>query len=257
VIVSVLLISTFGLRISGRLSDEVSLSFFADHLAAIFGISSGDDDVIAAAASGVGQRLEWWTDIYHRLSADLATLLTGLGYGFPLIPFKANGGIQAREPHNSVISVVARSGLIGLSAWVWMQSELFRCWFRCFRRLRHISSDGDMENRLLILLSFLVLVMVGTIGEDNMEKPFFAIPYYFFWGIIVKMSFLQAGCARGTTTIATGTGLPASLTLTAAVPRGPAGFNLVDPQSPRRPPRSTSVGVAPGDKQTSDSGLLR
>jgi hypothetical protein len=193
VIVSVLLISTFGLRISGRLSDEVSLSFFADHLAAIFGISSGDDDVIAAAASGVGQRLEWWTDIYHRLSADLATLLTGLGYGFPLIPFKANGGIQVREPHNSVISVVARSGLIGLSAWVWMQSELFRCWFRCFRQLRHISSDGDMENRLLILLSFLVLVMVGTIGEDNMEKPFFAIPYYFFWGIIVKMSFLQAG----------------------------------------------------------------
>jgi len=34
--------------------------------------------------------------------------------------------------------------------------------------------------------------MVGAIGEDNMEKPFFAIPYYFFWGVVVKISFLQA-----------------------------------------------------------------
>lgn len=191
VIVAVLLISTFGLRISGRLSDEVSLSFFADHLAAIFGVSDGGDDAIAGAASGVGQRLEWWTDIYQRLTVDPATTLTGLGYGFPLIPFKATGGIQVREPHNSVISVVARSGLIGLGAWVWMQCELFLCWFRSLQRLHHFSSGREWENRFLILLSFLVLVMVGAIGEDNMEKPYFAISYYFFWGIVLKMSFLQ------------------------------------------------------------------
>jgi hypothetical protein len=192
VVVAVLLISTLGLKISGRLSDEVSLSFYADHLAAMFGVSNGDDEAIAGAAAGVGQRLEWWRDIYERLSADPATMLTGLGYGFPLVPFKATGDIQVREPHNSVISVVARLGLIGLSAWIWMQCELFLCWFRCLRRTRRFSSGGEWENRLLILLSFLVLVMVGAIGEDNMEKPFFAIPYYFFWGVVVKISFLQA-----------------------------------------------------------------
>lgn len=192
VVVSVMLISTFGLKISGRLSDEVSLSFFADHLEAIFGVSNGSDQVLDAAASGVDQRLEWWRDIYDRLSADPATMLTGLGYGIPLVPFKATGDIQVREPHNSVISVVARLGLIGLAAWVWMQCELFLCWFRCFRRALYVSSGREWENRLLMLLSFLLLVMVGAIGEDNMEKPYFAIPYYFFWGIVVKISFLQA-----------------------------------------------------------------
>jgi hypothetical protein len=192
VIVVIMLISTFGLKVSGRLNDEVSLSFFADHLEAIFGISNGSDQALADAASGVDQRLEWWKDIYDRLSVDPATMLTGLGYGIPLTPFKASGDIQVREPHNSVISVVARMGVIGLLAWAWMQCELFLCWFRCFQRARHSSPGREWENRLLILLSFLLLVMIGAIGEDNMEKPYFAIPYYFFWGVIVKISFLQA-----------------------------------------------------------------
>ena len=191
IVACVVLISTLGLTIPGRLSDKISLAFFADHVAAIFGISQGKYEAIAEAASGVDERLQWWSNLYDQVTADPITLLTGLGYGFPLIPFTAVGGIQVREPHNSIISVFARSGMIGLLAWIWLQGELFRCWAKSFRRFQRAADGEQWQNRLLVLLSLLVLILVGIAGEDNMEKPFFAIPYYCFWGIILKISFLQ------------------------------------------------------------------
>lgn len=185
-IAAVLLISALGLKVSGRLSEDVSLSFFAEHIGAIFGVSDRSNEAIADAASGVDERLTWWTNILHQLTADPVTFLIGLGYGLPLIPFTANGGIVAREPHNSLISVFARGGAIGLSCWLWLQIELFACWLRCFRAQVKLRGSREWENRLLVLLSFLVLVMVGALGEDNMEKPFFAIPYYFIWGFLLR-----------------------------------------------------------------------
>jgi hypothetical protein len=189
-IIVVVLISTLGLKVTGRLS-EVSLSFLADHIAAIFGISDGADKAAEAAASGVDERLQWWTDLYQKLTADPITLLTGLGFGFPLIPFHGITGIQVREPHNSLMSVFSRSGLIGLSAWFWMHGELFSCSAKCFFASRRLSTWREWQNCILVLLTFLVLVLVGAIGEDNMEKPYFAIPYYLFWGVLVGLSFWE------------------------------------------------------------------
>jgi hypothetical protein len=34
-----------------------------------------------------------------------------------------------------------------------------------------------------------ILVWVFAIGEDAFEKPFNAIPYYFFWGIILRFYY--------------------------------------------------------------------
>jgi hypothetical protein len=189
----VTIMSALDVRLSGRLTDHISLSFFTDHVAAIFGRSTQDSQAIAAAASGVDERLAWWSDLFERLTADPLTFLTGLGYGFPLVPFRATGGIQVREPHNSVISVFSRVGFIGLSCWVWMQVELFRCWAKCFSDAAGRSLRAQLlQDRLLVLLTFLVIVLIGAVGEDNMEKPFFAIPYYFLWGVVLRLSFIRA-----------------------------------------------------------------
>jgi len=187
-IIVVVLISTLGLKVTGRYGTETSLSFLADHIVAIFGISDGTDEAAAAAASGVDERLQWWTDLYRKLTADPITLLTGLGFGFPLVPFHGIMGIQVREPHNSLMSVFSRSGLIGLSAWIWMHVELLSCSVKCFYASRRLSTWREWQNCVLVLLTFLVLVLVGAIGEDNMEKPYFAIPYYLFWGVLVGLS---------------------------------------------------------------------
>jgi hypothetical protein len=182
-------ISLLGLKVSGRIGGEISLSFFANHIAAIFGVTDRSDDAVTAAASGVDQRLEWWAALYEKVTADPATMLTGLGFGFPLVPFANTAGIQVREPHNSLISVVSRSGLIGLTAFFWMQLELFRSALRSFQASRQMVHWREWQNWLLVFFAFFLLVLAGAGGEDVMEKPYYAIPYYFLWGVVLSLAY--------------------------------------------------------------------
>ena len=151
--VLLIFITAFDLRISGRLTSEISLSFFWDHILSSFGIGSGD---LAGAAQGVDMRLGWWARLYDKLTADEVTLLTGLGYGIPLTDFSDMLGVTTREPHNSVISVTARLGLIGVASWIWMQVELFREGFHAYRDCRH-TGRTDAANLILLIIAFAVL----------------------------------------------------------------------------------------------------
>jgi hypothetical protein len=47
----------------------------------------------------------------------------------------------------------------------------------------HWTSD---QINLLILLIFCLLTLVESAGEPAMEVPFYAIPYYFFFGVILR-----------------------------------------------------------------------
>jgi hypothetical protein len=191
---SLLVITAFDLRVSGRLTSEISLSFFWDHVLSSFGVGTGD---LAGAAQGVDMRLGWWTRIYDKLTADEVTLMTGLGYGIPLTNFSDTLGVVTREPHNSIISVGARLGLIGLFAWIWMQVELFRAGFRAYRDCRR-TGRNDAANLILLLLAFAVITLSSCFGEDTLEKPYYAIPYYAFWGVALRIAYqLRVESARG------------------------------------------------------------
>jgi hypothetical protein len=183
-----LIITAFDLRISGRLTSEISLSFFWNHLQAIFGVGAAGQGAVAEAAEGVPLRLHWWTRLYEQLTADPITLLTGLGYGIPLTDFRDQLGVTTREPHNSVISVVARLGLLGFIAWIWMQFELFRNGLHAYRTNRR-RGHSDGAYLPLLVLAFAVLTLIGCVGEDNMEKPYYAIPYYALWGFVLRISY--------------------------------------------------------------------
>ncbi|MEW6447674.1 MAG: hypothetical protein AB1426_06255 [Bacillota bacterium] len=134
------------------------------------------------------QRLSWWSDIFQRQFTDLATAVFGLGYGFPLIDFTIAGGITVREPHNSYISVLARLGVVGAFVFLWMHLLLLRVWHHAYKMCTRMRwRDG--ENRLLILMVFFILVWICAVGEDAFEKPFVTIPYYFFWGIVLRFAY--------------------------------------------------------------------
>ncbi|BDV36036.1 hypothetical protein [Methylocystis iwaonis] len=182
-------IEVLELHVPGRLTSQVSLSFFVDHIAAMVGISDGSNDAISAAASGVDQRMQWWTDLIERVTADSTTFLTGLGFGFPLISFGNVAGIQVREPHNSMMSVFSRCGLIGFAVWFWMHAELFYAALKAFFRAGAYLPSRLWQDRIFVMLAFVVLVLMGSLGEDNLEKPYFAIPYYFLWGVILRGAF--------------------------------------------------------------------
>jgi hypothetical protein len=187
--IAVVVIGLLGVKLSSRLGGEISMSFFVSHMAAIFGTSDSNHEAIVAAASGVDQRLEWWRAIFDKVTSDSWTLLTGLGYGFPLVPFANTAGIQVREPHNSIVSVFARSGLIGLSAFIWMHVELFRSALKSFHAAGALAYGRRWQNAVLWLIAFPLLLLAGAGGEDVLEKPFHAIPYYFCWGILLNMAY--------------------------------------------------------------------
>lgn len=184
-----LTISVAGLQIKGRLGQAVSLDFLINHFLAIGGVENSG---LEGVAGGVSQRLGWWLVLYDRWVANVGTFLFGLGYGFPLVNFVAHGsgyaesGQIVREPHNSYISVLARIGLVGAFVFAWMHFLLLRSWRRAYKICKRINWQ-EGEKYLLILMVFFVLIWINAIGEDAFEKPFFAIPYYFFWGIALRM----------------------------------------------------------------------
>jgi hypothetical protein len=188
VILALALIVALDLHITGRLTDKITFSFFFEHVEAIFGIGVNQGGAIGGAAQGIDLRLGWWKHIYAQLTGDAGTLLTGLGYGIPLTNFRDNFNDIVREPHNSYISVVARLGILGFGAWAWMQIELFRNWL-CAYRACHRSRWRDGETLLLMIMAFGVLVLIDCIGEDGLEKPFYAIPFYCLWGVALRMVY--------------------------------------------------------------------
>jgi hypothetical protein len=180
-----LVIEAFDLRVSGRLTTDISFTFFWDHILSSFGIGKGS---LEAAAAGVDLRLGWWTRLYDQLTSDEVTLLTGLGFGAPLTDFRDVLGVVVREPHNSAISVTARLGLIGIVAWLWMQAELFRAGFRAYRDCLR-TGGFETAKFALLCLAFAVLTISGCLGEDTMEKPYNAIPYYALWGFLLRIAY--------------------------------------------------------------------
>ncbi len=190
-----LLILSTGIEITGRLGEKFSLDFMVKHFAAIWGEKGGG--AIDSAASGVAQRLKWWGKIWDDVTAGPRPLLFGLGYGIPLTDFVNNEGAHVREPHNSTISTFARLGLIGLFCLFAIHALLVREWFRLYKFLRK-SGDQIWANNMIILAVFFLSVWVYSLGEDAFEKPFSAVPYYFFWGVILRASYV-ARCAQAQT----------------------------------------------------------
>jgi hypothetical protein len=182
------IISELDLKIEGRLGQRVSAIFIKNHFLALFGIES---EGVVSAAKGVSQRIEWWSGLLKLWFEKVGSILFGLGYGMPLIDFKIQHNVIVREPHNSYISILTRLGVLGALVWVWIHILLINVWRKAFNLCRK-NNWRLGENRLLFLMVYFILIWVLAIGEDAFEKPFNAIPYYFFWGIVLRFySYLK------------------------------------------------------------------
>jgi hypothetical protein len=174
-------ISISGANLKGREGQKISLDFIAQHFESISGTGSAD---VEGASAGVSLRINWWRHIFEQLKSSPQTMVFGLGYGIPLTSFQGRTAIT-REPHNSYISVIGRLGLAGILVWTLMQVSLYYSWWRSFRLCRRMGWTSDQVN-LLILMIFCLMTLVEAIGEASMEVPFYAIPYYFFFGVVLR-----------------------------------------------------------------------
>lgn len=174
-------VSALEIKLEGRIG-VFNFEFLYHHFLASFGIvADHSQGGIAGSAAGLGQRLSWWGKIERQIFSDSLSLFFGLGQGVPLTDLTLADGTPVREPHNSVLSIFGRYGLFGLIAFLWMHILMIQ---KLIRNIR-LSVSPSEYREYLILSFFLLSTFLSAMVEDALEKPFYAICYYFVWGIAI------------------------------------------------------------------------
>jgi hypothetical protein len=179
-------IAATGLGLTGRTGNKISLDYIVKHLESTSGTGEAGTE---GAAGGVGLRIGWWSHIYSEMGQSAYNEAFGLGYGIALTDFFGGTGKIVREPHNSYISVWARLGYTGAAVWLLMQAGLYHSWWRSFKLAKKFGWI-QAQNNLLLLLMFFFFMLIAALGEDAFEKPFGAIPYYLFFGVVLRYGML-------------------------------------------------------------------
>jgi hypothetical protein len=176
-----------GVNLVGRLTTEFSIKYFFNHISTLFvffedyqfGLLSGPESSALA-------RYGWWTEVIEKNSKNLLYMLFGQGFGIPLIDFQSSSTGFAREPHNMLITVYGRQGLIGLILFsLLIIKSITR--IHKFVNSNHIK-DGDRQ----IFLSFLVYILIitiGFIGDSILNYSSASLIYFVFIGYILGYEF--------------------------------------------------------------------
>ena len=116
---------------------------------------------IHAMSDGVHQRIEWISKILIE-DYTLKNLFLGQGFGIALTNFYA-GGALVREPHNSLITLYARQGILVAIAWILTLGYLV---FKFFVRSK--------KERIVLIIGISTII-IGTM--NSLFEPFFELPY--------------------------------------------------------------------------------
>jgi O-antigen ligase len=144
--------------------------------------------------SGGDERLEWWADILYDVSRDAETLTTGLGYGQPLLKGVNHNGYVTREPHNSMIAVLGRAGIVGLFLFLYLSLVIAQA---CLRVIRTRAADPALGPFCVALVVLILCTQIYGIGETPFINPYFTVPYYFAAGFIVRIGLPARRSPRG------------------------------------------------------------
>lgn len=148
----------------------ISASGILEHLKTAFGYTS---DVYKGADDGFAIRFLWWGEIIDRALDSFGIMFGGQGFGIPLT--SGTHLKPVREPHNSMISIFARGGLVYLILWLIPIGLIFKS------IIRHIRS------RLGIALIFgLISTLIMSLVEPAFELPPVCILFYFFLGYLAN-----------------------------------------------------------------------
>ena len=181
-LMGIALVFSFGL--TGRYGSEFQL---ADYYAVFMEIFTGHDRT-NAFTSGTSQRLEDWENVFNKWTQSWHSTLFGVGYGAALVNFFSRSGTVVIEPHNTLVSVFARGGLVGGVAFVWLQMVIV---YNGYKIIRFLRSDSRYAAVSVSLLFIIMCTLIYGIGESPMVTPLYAVPYYFCAGIIMRISLLQ------------------------------------------------------------------
>ena len=149
-----------------------------------FSSISSDTDETSDPAGLAGTkrwRIEWWRKIVsYTIFGD--RIWTGKGFGINLATedgFQLESGLL-RSPHNSHLTVLARTGVPGIALYVLFQVLWLFHLARAYARSAH-RGERHWQGIFGVLLSYFVAYNINAAFDVSFEGPMSAV---WFWGVV-------------------------------------------------------------------------
>jgi hypothetical protein len=172
----ILAVTDLHIRFPGN-DREVSFQQLTERVASTAG-SNGDVDLENTKA----WRLAWWAKIVsYTIGGEYRWL--GKGYGINVAVddgFTTDDDDSLRSPHNATMTVLARSGVIGLALWLTLLGAWSLTMLRAMRDTRR-RNDRQWYALFAFLLAYLLALLVNGTFDVYLEGPTGGI---WFWSVI-------------------------------------------------------------------------
>lgn len=147
--------------------------------------TTGESDTFEGSAAGVEQRKSWENEIFKKANESISVLFTGQGFGMELTDLIGEEGNPVREPHNSYLSVFARSGIFGLIIWLAFHLSLnYKIIGFLYRNSELIKQNFKVKYLFVCYLS-LINMYVIALTQPGFENPYWAVPAFIVIGGII------------------------------------------------------------------------
>jgi hypothetical protein len=169
------------ISIPGRADRKISVSQVLDNVSSI---GSDNEDV-----GGTKRwRLNWWDQIIgYTVYGEY--FWTGKGYGINLaVSDRIAADVSLRSPHNSHLTLLARSGVPGFLLWAVVQLAWLATMLSAFVRARVLGLRA-WSGLFCWLVAYWAAFMVDAAFDVALEGPMLAIPFWsvvgFGWGATI------------------------------------------------------------------------
>ncbi len=177
-----------GLEFKGRVG-RLSASGIVEHVMTLTGQSSDSRSEFSGAAGGVNQRRQWRDFSLKLWSRDISTQILGIGFGQVLTDLTTAGTegqtMIVREPHNSYVTTLTRSGLQGLAVMLSLHASVL--WICLAGYRRHYLTHRPQAAYFLGVMFYELYSLLNAWGEPHFEVAHFAVPSYFIYGTVIGL----------------------------------------------------------------------
>jgi hypothetical protein len=193
------LISAAGIEIRGRNGSSSPEVWLNRQISTVSALVGGDAASVAQRGVFSGQdvgldtvawRLAWWNALIDDIGSSVDKTFFGRGFGSNLTeplgfqPDPTNPRLL-RSPHNFVLTLLARTGLVGLVLWL---GTIAMWLLRAFTIIRAATRAGRHEEAdyVLWLTAYPVAIIVAAMFGVVLEGPYGAIPCYLLIGMSMR-----------------------------------------------------------------------
>jgi hypothetical protein len=209
------LLAASGVRVSagGRVADFATI---LDRETSLLRVTT--QDIVDYRSTGadilndgtVSWRVLWWHALWDDAVGDPKMLLFGRGYGVDLVAvaaryappgvayqFGKNEDHPLRSPHSIAMTLLGRSGLVGLALWLLVLAASFGRLLSTTLAARRAGRRDDELLGVWFLAEGVLIVLVAMFGVV-LEAPHAAIPFFVILGAALAWASDQATASRRT-----------------------------------------------------------